>query len=290
MICRASVIVLVLALAPAVARAQDAALTVSVPSADVHKGPSTVTPVVGRASRGAVLPVSRNLGSWVSVEWPDAQDGIGYVHVTMGRLGPANGDPLMAARAASAASAPPPAPAGTPAPPICTPADNSVVPRRQVNIAPASRIFGVGGLVASTTNVGASVRAWGSNRLGIQVGLTRDAATSAAGDRLTSIHFEPGVVWAPLDRVGDYIWLRPYVGSVVSFRRQTLRATSALGAESASDGTVGLRVFGGGELTFASAPRFGLSADVGYRRFNGSFAGFETDRLSASVAGHWYIK
>src|SRR5688500_9478536 len=92
MVRRIAAVVLAFALSPGLARAQDAVLTVTVVSADVHKGPSTVTPVIGRVSRGAVLPVSRNLGSWVKVPWPDAPDGVGYVHVTMGRLGPPSAD------------------------------------------------------------------------------------------------------------------------------------------------------------------------------------------------------
>ena len=49
---------------------------VNVPSADVYKGPSNVTPVVGHVSRGTAMPVLRNLGSWIKVSWPAAPDGI----------------------------------------------------------------------------------------------------------------------------------------------------------------------------------------------------------------------
>ena len=58
----------------------------------------------------------------------------------------------------------------------------------------------------------------------------------------------------------------------------------------ASDNGLGFRVFGGSELTFAGVPRFGLSAELGYRRLPGLFPEFEADRLSVSIAGHWYIK
>ena len=88
MIRRAAAVVLALTFNPALVSAQDTVFTVTVPSADVYKGPTTVTPVVGRAPRGTVLPVSRNLGSWAKVAWPDAPDGVGYVHLTMGRLAP----------------------------------------------------------------------------------------------------------------------------------------------------------------------------------------------------------
>jgi len=67
MVRRLAAVVLALALNPAPVRAQEAVLTVTVASADVHKGPSTVTPVIGHVSRGTVLPVSRNLGSWARV-------------------------------------------------------------------------------------------------------------------------------------------------------------------------------------------------------------------------------
>jgi SH3 domain-containing protein len=83
MIRRAAAVVLVLAFNPALLCAQDTVLTVTVPSADVYKGPTTVAPVIGRAARGTVLPVARNLGSWAKVAWPDAPDGVGYVHLTI---------------------------------------------------------------------------------------------------------------------------------------------------------------------------------------------------------------
>jgi hypothetical protein len=67
MVRRMAAVVLAVTLNPTPVRAQDAVLTVTVLSADVHKGPSTVTPVIGHVSRGTVLPVSRNLGSWAKV-------------------------------------------------------------------------------------------------------------------------------------------------------------------------------------------------------------------------------
>src|SRR5262245_35405769 len=92
MIHRALTVAVALVFSPAILHAQDSVLTVSVASADVYKGPSNVTPVIGHVPRGTEVPVLRNLGSWVRVPWPNAPDGIGYVHVTMGRLStPANG-------------------------------------------------------------------------------------------------------------------------------------------------------------------------------------------------------
>src|SRR3954465_13914353 len=99
-------VVLALALNPALVRAQDTVFTVTVPSADVHSGPSIVTPVIGHASQATVLPVSRNLGSWAKVPWPGAPDGVGYVHMTMGRLAAGKADPSPARAGGQPSSAP----------------------------------------------------------------------------------------------------------------------------------------------------------------------------------------
>jgi hypothetical protein len=87
---RAVTIVLALALPSTPLQAQDAVFTATVPSAEVHAGPSMANPIVGHVSRGTQLAVSRNLGSWVRLAWPGGHDGIGYVHVTMGRIAPQN--------------------------------------------------------------------------------------------------------------------------------------------------------------------------------------------------------
>jgi hypothetical protein len=294
MVRRMAAVVLALTLNPVPARAQDAVLTVTVLSADVHKGPSTVTPVIGHVPRGTVLPVSRNLGSWAKVAWPNTPEGVGYVHVTMGRLGPSTADasaanmsPRTSSAPASAISAP--APVTTTNPPTHRPTERMAV-RGDLNGAPITHIFGVGGLVGSMSSFGATARAWRSDHLGIQLAFARDAMTSdVAPGRVTSIRFEPGVVYGLFDHVSAYVWIRPYVGSLLSFRHQTLKGLTPA-AEPASDNNIGFRVFGGGELTFAGAPRFGLSAELGYRRFPTPFLGFEADRLSVSLAGHWYIK
>jgi len=298
MVRRMAAVVLALALSPASVRAQEAVLTVTVASADVHKGPSTVTPVIGHVSRGTVLPVSRNLGSWARVPWPDAPEKVAYVHMTMGRLGPSTGAdtpaPTVSPRTSSAPAPTVSAPsaATTTIPPVARkPARERMALRGDVNGPPITHIFGVGGLVGSRTSFGASARVWRTDHLGIQLAFTRDAMTSdVAAGRVTSLRVEPGVVYGLFDHVSDYVWIRPFVGSVLSFRHQALNGSAPAIVEPASDNGMGFRVFGGSELTFAGAPRFGLSAELGYRRFPTPFPGFETDRLSASIAGHWYIK
>ena len=269
MVRRMAAVVLALTLNPTPARAQDAVLTVTALSADVHRGPSIVTPVIGHVSRGTVLPVSRNLGSWAKVAWPDAPEGVGYVHVTMGRLGPSSADASAANMSTRTSS---PASATTTIPPVTRrSAGERIAVRGELTDTPISHIFGVGGLVGSMSSFGATARAWRSDHLGIQLAFTRDAMTSdLAAGRVTSIRFEPGVVYALFDHVSDYFWIRPYVGSVLGFRHQTLKVSAPAAMELASHNAVGFRVFGGSELTFAGVPRFGLSAEFGYRRFPNS--------------------
>jgi hypothetical protein len=295
MVRRIGAIVVALALNPTLVRAQDAVFTVTADSADVHKGPSAVTPVIGHVSRGTVLPVARNLGSWARVPWPDAPDGIGYLHVTTGRLGtansgsPANTTPRLSSASAPAISAAPAAPT-TPPTAGQRPSNERMAIRGELSDTPITHIFGVGAVVASRSSFGATTRAWHDDHLGLQLAVARDAtAADAAAGRVTSVRVEPGVVYALFDRVTDYVWFRPYVGSALSFQRQTLKF-SGPAAESTADNGMGFRVFGGSELTFAGAPRFGLSAEIGYRRFPALFPGFDTDRLSLGIAGHWYLR
>src|SRR5262245_36346567 len=183
MIRRAAAVVLALALNPALVRAQDTVFTVSVPSADVYKGPSTGTPVVGHVSRGTVLPISRNLGSWIKIAWPQAPDGVAYVHVTMGHIGPAGANtPAMrspqSTPSSTAAAAPPPASAPKPVSTTGVPAARASVSqpaatRRRLNVTPAEHTFGVGGLLGTMRTWGASARTWVNPHVGVQVGFTR---------------------------------------------------------------------------------------------------------------------
>jgi len=76
----------------------------------------------------------------------------------------------------------------------------------------------------------------------------------------------------------------------VNFTHETLNVTTPTALAPSTDNGVGLRLFGGAEFMFASAPRFGLTADLGYRRMPTPFAGFEYGPLSATIGGHWYIK
>ena len=287
MLRRATAVVFMLILTPELVRAQETVLRVSVPSADVHKGPSVVTPVVGQAARGTALTVSQNLGSWVKVPWPAAPDGVGYVHVTMGQFVSANGQPAAAAPSYSSTAAGP----GSrfPQMPPRGPAGNQIAPRDQVSLRP-SHVLGLGGLVASPRGFGVTARVWGNKRVAIPFGFTRDTLTNAVStDRVTSTRVEWGVLYSPVDPLTDYVWFHPYVGSTMSYGHQTLRV-AAPDLDVSSDNGVGYRFFGGSEFTFASVPQIGVSLEVGYRKYPTPFAGFETKPVSLSLAGHWYVK
>ena len=105
-------VAIVLGLMPSLAAAQSTDFTVSVQSAAVRKSPSTGSPIVGQAPRGAVLEVTRDIGAWVKVTWPEAPDGIGYVHQSMGKI--AQRATREERLAAAFASLPPPEPVDMP--------------------------------------------------------------------------------------------------------------------------------------------------------------------------------
>ena len=290
MLRRTTAVVFMLLLYPALVRAQDTMLKVSVPSADVHKGPSVVTPVVGQAARGTALTVSQNLGSWVKVPWPAAPDGVGYVHVTMGQFVSANGQPVTSMSAGSSTTG---ASRSTfPQMPPRGPAGNQMAPSNNGSVQRISHVVGLGGLVASPRGFGLTGRLWGNRRIAIPIAVTRDTLTSdVVTDRVTSTRVEWGLIYSPVDHLSDYVWFRPYAGTVASYGHQTLRVGgTATGLEVASDNGVGYRFFGGSEFTFASVPQIGVSLEVGYRKYPTPFAGFETKPVSLSLAGHWYVK
>jgi hypothetical protein len=290
-------VILALTLNAATLYAQNPVFTVTVKWANVHNQPSTGSPVIGHAPRNTVLRVTRQLGSWAAVVWPESPNGLGYVHVTLGRIAvpaakraastsPRPPSPHPVARQAAAA----PAPKSPPAPvPVTTAQRPAVGDRIPSSLPPAgsriSHIFGVGGMVGSMSSWGATGRWWRDKHLGIQETITHDAMTSdVAPGRVTAIQIEPGVVYGLFDYGPGDVWIRPYLGSGLSFRVQTLKDPLAMPI---SDSGVGFHVFGGTELTLA---HFGLSAEAGYRRQPTPFAGFEPDRFGVAIAGHWYIK
>ena len=295
-------IAVALCLSPAWLQAQTKVLIVNVASADVHLSPSIASAVVGHAPRKAALEVTRELGSWVKVPWPGAPDGAGYIHVSMGVVGP--GSASVASPAAGTASTPgtgsnagrsaavaaPPAPVSPSfTPSAAATATSSAAPTPYLT--PATHVFGLGAKVGGPTRgFGASARAWSRAHIGVQLGLSR-YALDAADDtgEVVSLQFEPSVTYLLPDHVSDFVWMRPYVGSGLTLRHQTLNSV-AVGAESISENKLGFQLFGGSELTFATLPQFALSVDVGYHRAGTSLAGVNFGGAGLSVSGHWYVK
>jgi hypothetical protein len=56
-----------------------------------------------------------------------------------------------------------------------------------------------------------------------------------------------------------------------------------------SENYVGSQFFGGAEFTFAGAPRFAVSTDVGYRS-RSVFLGTELGGMGFTLSGHWYVR
>ena len=282
-----------LVVSPVPLYAQTPVFTVQSASADVYKAPTTASPVIGHAPRGTALPVTRELGSWVKVSWPRGEDGVGYVHVTMGSLGRnATSDVSRPVAAARSPQAMPEAASPTAVAvrgPVATPPPAST---RGVHLQAPGHLVGFGGRIGgSNVGFGASARAWSRDRLGIQLDLSRVAmAGIAPTERTSSMQFEPGVLYKLADHVADYFWVRPYAGSGITVSRRSLSSTIPGAAPTASQNDLGVHVFGGSELTFAGVPRFAVSVDVVYRWGMTPFAGVDLGGLGLSVGGRWYVK
>jgi opacity protein-like surface antigen len=268
------------------AAAQDMALTVSVPSAAVRKSPSVASPVVGQAPRGAVLEVTRDVGSWVKVTWPDAPEGVGYVHQSMGTM--SNRPSHEQRLAVAAASLPPPEPA---VPASASRAHDSST-MRTMYVPPPTHRLGLGGqLSAATPALGFSSRIWSRNRFGVQVDLSRSRMSNDFSEnRVRSTEFVPSVIYSLPDYVSESFWLRPYVGGGVAMIRSKLYGGVPEAALSESDSTWGYRAFGGAEVTVPGVPRLAISADVGYQWAHVLFDGFDPAGPRLSVSAHWYVK
>ena len=300
------------AMAPAPVEAQEPQITITAASASVHKGPSTGSPVVGMAPHGTVLDVTRNLGDWVKVTWTEVPDSIGYVHLSGAALHARGASPRPVTPAPSSAApsrlraSTAPARTASAAPradddavrtrtavlhaePV--PHDHDATPD-PVYITPPSHRVGLGGQVSgSALGFGGSARVWSRRKLGVQVDFSRFALTSqVTPGRVTSFQFAPGVLYALPDRVTDYFWFRPYVGTSVAFARHRFSDAPVSGV-AVTESRVGYHAFGGGEVTFASVPRFALSADLGYRWSEETpYAGFELGRMVFSISGRFYIR
>lgn len=292
-----------LLVAASTVHAQSTHFTVSAPSASVYKAPTNVSPVIGEATQGVTLEVTRDVGSWVKVAWSKAPDGVGYVRKSAGTMGTLGASvPATAAAPAakqSAAAAPGPVSASVAAPaaaraasaqagPVSRPQPKAVVPTNYV--APSHR-FGVGGqLGGSAVGVGFSARGWTkSQRIGVQFDVTHSSMTNDIFfTRMSSTQVGPRVLYAFSDHVSDSTWVRPYLGAGAHMLRASVN-DGATGL-SMSSTKMSAQFFGGAEMTLAAVPRLGLSADVGYQWYQSPFVGYTLDGMMVSVSAHWYLK
>jgi hypothetical protein len=277
-------------LTPSWLLAQNAEITVRTPSAAVHRTPSTGSPVVGKAPRGTVLVVTREVGDWVKVDWPESPDGFGYVHVTMGTLSRRGGAPAAPlSLAPSSAQMTTPMAGPEPVPMNTMTAERPAVPSA-VYVNPQTHVVGLGGRMAGPTlGYGATMRMWSRKRIGIQVDASRSTQTNAfAPERLSTFQLGPSVLYSLPDAVSDYVWVRPYAGAGGAFHRQSF-STIASEQTDVSRTKFATRAFGGAEFTFASVPRFAVSVDVGYEWIE-KIPGFEVGGLGIAFGGHWYVK
>jgi hypothetical protein len=293
MIRRVLALAIAVCLAPAGAAAQTTVLTINAARAEVRTSPSVGSPVVGEAPRGTVLEVTRQVGDWVKVSWPDGPEGVGYVRRSLGSLAGTMDPPPN--RAAGIASARPAPEADSPSAMSARAEVQDVERRIFANghaleyVTPPANSVGFGGLVnGSTIGFGASGRVWSRRGLGVQVEMSRYSQTAApTGSQVVSVQFAPSVVYSLTDRLTDYVRLRPYVGGGPRWWSSTLHAGAN---ELISEKRRSWQVFGGTELTFASAPRFALSADLRYDSSDTPFAGITFGGLGFSASGHWYVR
>jgi len=281
-----------LCLQASVVSAQVQHFTVSTPSASIYKAPTNVSPVIGEATQGATLEVTRDVGSWVKVTWSKAPDGVGYIRKSAGTvsvLGPA----VPVAAASTVAAAPQ---AISAAAPRSSAVQNGPAVRSQPSAVPAGYVapthrIGLGGQVGgSAMGAGFSARGWSSTgRLGVQVDVTRySMANDLFLTQMSSTQFGPRVLYAFRDRVSDSTWLRPFVGAGAHVLRSTV--TDPLSGMALSDTRMSAQVFGGAEMTLSAMPRLGVSADLGYQWYQNPFAGYALDGMAVTLAAHWYLK
>lgn len=302
----AAALAVALSLSPSWLWAQTSALKVSAASANVHKFPSMGSPVIGKAPRGAVLEVTRELGDWVKVSWPDGEDGVGYVHLSAGSIAPsyvresvgsvAHGSTRESKRT-SALNAPRPAPASAPSTTTAgkgdrVAANEQPAPFPTQYITPPSHFIGLGGRMgASPVDFGAAVRTWSRGQPSFQMTVSHSSQTSVvAPGQLASLQIAPSLLYSLRDRLNDYVWVRPYLGGGATFIRHSLREVTPGATDAVTKSGLGWQGFGGAEFTFPSVPRFTLSADLGYYWLPESFPGFDVGGPGVTVSAHWYVK
>jgi opacity protein-like surface antigen len=307
MIRHVSAVTIALCLSTSPVYAQTAAqqgteITVRTTPADVHKSPTVASAVIGNAPVGTTLEIRRNLGSWVAVPWPAGDNGIAFLHVNAGTI--ANRAPVSKqGTAAAAASTQGGGTATTDGPAAIadriengngrqTSATRSTPERASIVLPPHT--LGMGARINALTpgfgaGFGVTARNWWHNRLGMQFEVLHSRLGNLVGPgHVTSLQFAPSVMYSLPDAVSNSLWVRPYVGGGVSFNRTSFKTATST-PENAGETRMGWQGLGGVETTFAAAPQFAWSAELGYRRLQTSEIGFAPKRWSVALAGHWYI-
>ena len=169
--------------------------------------------------------VSSEAGSGFHGQLP--QDGIGYIHVSMGRIGDTSTVALNQTGGSTTTPSPSIAPTtsmtsitGRPAAASPSPATTGVQEDRTGAVeqpAPGGsvsipHVVGLGGRMGGPTlGFGASARAAVGNRFGIQLEVSRYSVTRAVAlQPLGFLEFAPSLIYSLPDRVTDYLWVRPY--------------------------------------------------------------------------------
>ena len=271
---------------------RDAQFTIKVASADVHKAPTQASPVVGHATQGSVLLVTRELGSWVRVPWPPGPDGEAFVHVSAGTLsrGIVTDSSYISADVARTSAS-----AFSSSSSSSASADPRPAPRAAQSqyVGLPSHTVGVGAVMATEHFAfGGSGRFWFTRHLGAQLQLTHESFTNADND-FSTVSFLPSAIVTMRDHVSDYLSLRPYFGGGLTIGHTNMRPTTVVGVdpvESSSKSVMGYQFFGGGELTLASVPQIGISLEAGYRHAGESFDGVDASGLTVLASGHWYFR
>jgi hypothetical protein len=314
MIRRVSAIALVLCVNTVSLYAQTAPqameLTVKAASADVYKSPTVASAVVGKAQRGTVLEIRRNLGSWIEVPWQGADNGVAFLHVSTGTIArrttvapnhlAANGS--LGNGSSTGVGSMPDNPAalserilangqttsngGTHNGGTYNGGNDAVLPRSfgmGARLNPLTPSFGAG--------FGLTSRTWWSTRLGFQVDVLHSRRGNLQGPgHVTALQFAPSMLVSLPDAVTSNVWLRPYVGGGGSLYRTTFNHPTADPALPGSEKLLGFQTFGGAETTFAAMPQFAVSAELGYRWSETSIVGFAPRKTALSLSAHWYIR
>ena len=290
--------------------AQRTQITVNAASAEVHTSPTVASTVIGRAARGTVLEVRRHLGSWVEVPWIGAEQGVAYLHVNAGSIGPrdpnrlsANGHsaPLSPGNGSAMSAWDHPAALGerilAAGQSSSANVSNGNGSNRPGYVILPSHTLGLGARMNAATfgfgaGFGATVRNWWNNRVGLQFDVMHSRLPTLAGiGHVTSFQFAPSVMYSLPNAVSNAVWLRPYVGGGGSLYRTSFNGLLSEIESGASENAFGFQTFGGAETTFAGAPQFAVSAELGYRWWSqASTVGVTPRKLGVSLSAHWYVK